>query len=490
MSSISTRPNFVANALAYLVVGACCSFASQAYAVRYDVYSGEQLQQVMQTVVAGDEIVLQPGGYKSVASIAASGTDLAHYFGKANGTSQKPITLRSVDATKPQELVGGTTSAKYGLYITGDYWIVKNISVTNSQKGIMLDNANHVVIDNVIVHDVGQEAIHLRDNSSNNIVKNSRIYNTGLVDAGYGEAFYVGSHPGSTNSVGYVYGPDCNFNVIGGNTIGPGIAAEHIDIKAGVLGTVFEYNVMNGVGMTGANSADSFIDVKGNGSIIRGNKAYRNGESNILNIFEVHAEVANYETTFIGNQGDLDGGSGSLIYVHQGIAHVSADNKRLDGGSPLTSKTSRGTIDSNIPSNIPAPGNYSNSAQSSSVSSASSSSSSTPSSQASSSKAASSAPAGACASYINVAWNTRTEVTLTSSACVRFDRNLSGSSVQFWDSDTNTSCDFAGVVSSVDGAGSVSINSTYVTTASLTGTTLRFANAAGNSCKYIKLRAF
>ncbi len=471
--------------------------AAQSQAARIDVYSGQALQQAIQAAVAGDEIVLQPGGYESEATSTLSGFSNAHYFGSANGTAQKPITLRSYSNTNRQILRGTTTSKKIGLYITGDYWIVKDIEITNSAKGIVLDNSNYSVIDNVVVHDIGEEAIHLRDNSSNNLVKNSRVYNTGLVSPGTGEAFYVGSHPGSSDGKGYVYGAACHNNVIGGNTIGPGIAAEHIDIKEGTRGTIFEYNVMNGIGITGQNSADSFVDIKGQYAVIRGNKAYRNGESNVKNAFETHSDAD--QNTFIGNQVDLDGSNDYLLFASEGVNHVASNNIRLDGRSDrIAGNWSAASIDNNIPANIPAPGVYVTNATTSSTASsvASSPKSSTASSIKSSvqssikSSAASSVATTGCSSYIDVAWDQRTELTLTSSSCVRFNRNLSGATVQFWDGDTNSSCDYRGTVTSVNGSGSLLINSNYLATSSLTGTILKFTNTAGSSCNYIKVRAY
>jgi hypothetical protein len=474
--------------------------ALELHAARIDVYSGQELQQAIQAAVAGDEIVLQSGGYESEATSSLSGFANAHYFGSANGTAQNPITLRSYSASQRQVLRGTTNTKKIGLYITGDYWIVKDIEITNSAKGIVLDNANHSVIDNVVVHDIGEEAIHLRDNSSNNVVKNSRVYNTGLVSPGTGEAFYVGSHPGSSDGKGYVYGAACHNNVIGGNTIGPGIAAEHIDIKEGTSGTVFEFNVMDGVGISGQNSADSFVDIKGQNAVIRGNKAYRNGESNVKNAFETHSDAD--QNTFIGNQVNLDGSDDYLLFASEGVDHVSADNVRLDGRSDrIAGHWSAASIDNNIPANIPAPGTYvtngtaSSAASSSAASVASSQGSSLASSAissvtSSSQSSAASSSASGCSSYIDIVWDLRTEITLSATSCVRFDRNLSGANLQLWDSDTNSACDYRGTVASVDGSGSLAISSNYVTSASLTGSVLAFTNDAGNSCPYIKIRAY
>jgi len=69
-------------------------------------------------------------------------------------------------------LCGTTQENKNVLYITGDNWIIKDIRVSNGQKGIMLDNSNYSIISGCEVFDTGSEAIHLRDNSSYCIVEN------------------------------------------------------------------------------------------------------------------------------------------------------------------------------------------------------------------------------------------------------------------------------------------------------------------------------
>ncbi|WP_111979565.1 BNR-4 repeat-containing protein [Algibacillus agarilyticus] len=94
-----------------------------------------------------------------------------------------------------------------------------------------------------------------------------------------------------------------------------------------------------------------------------------------------------------------------------------------------------------------------------------------------------------CTSITDVAWDTRTEVALSgNNSCIRFNQNLSGKTVQFWDSEENSSCDFRGVVSSVDGNGEITVTSNYKQSSDYTGTVL--ALAPNNGCQYIKVRAF
>ena len=95
----------------------------------------------------------------------------------------------------------------------------------------------------------------------------------------------------------------------------------------------------------------------------------------------------------------------------------------------------------------------------------------------------------ACSSIIDVEFRARTELVLSGSdTCVRFDQDLSGKKTQFWDSDTNSSCDFRGSITAVDGSGSLSISSNYASFDGFTGTTFKISPS--NGCSFIKARAY
>jgi len=206
----------------------------------------------------GDLILMNDGVYKGKFVIAAD----------KDGTAQAPITLRG---TRNVVLDAESISTGYVLHLQADYWVVKGFTLTNGLKGIMADGMNYSIIDSVRVHGIGEEAIHLRKFSTHNIIRNSEISNVGLKTPDYGEGVYIGS--AKSNWATYTSGnPDlCDSNLVEKNTIGPNIAAECIDIKEGTTGGVIRNNVFNAAGITGANSADSWIDVKGNGYLIEYN---------------------------------------------------------------------------------------------------------------------------------------------------------------------------------------------------------------------------
>ena len=124
------------------------------------------------------------------------------------------------------------------------------------------------------------------------------------------------------------------------------------------------------------------------------------------------------------------------------------------------------------------------------ISSSSRSSSSIPSSTKSSMKSSSSSSASAnCASYIAIPFNARTEVAFSANTCLRFSQTLNGKTLQLWDSDENN-CDFRGAATEVTGSGFITITENYVSTNSFTGTDIKLINAIGNTCNFIKVRAY
>ena len=78
--------------------------------------------------------------------------------------------------------------------------------------------------------------------------------------------------------------------------------------------------------LSGQTSANAFIKVKGNDTVIRNNDAYQNGNIILRNAFEVHEIVSGwgYNNKFTGNTCMLDNDSAYVVRVYSGSA--SADN--------------------------------------------------------------------------------------------------------------------------------------------------------------------
>ncbi len=301
-----------------------------------DVSTSEELSLAMQKANPGDVIRLASGTY-DYTEIGSQ-----KFSSAAEGTADAPITLTAADAENPPLITGKNTENGYVIHITGDYWILENLNITTSQKGIVLDNSNYSVIRNCEVHNTGAEAIAIRDGSSYCTVKDSYIHDTGLVTSGYGEGVYIGS---AKSTSGYDY--KCDYNVVDGCTF-KNVAAEHVDVKEYTTGTEIKNCTFYGDGMTGANYAGSFVDIAGNNVNVHDNTGYRNGNKNIVAAFELHlqAEEWGYHCIFTDNTLYMDQPYGAVdtnrrMYVVDGwYSDYSVKNNLVDYGSGLVSADS------------------------------------------------------------------------------------------------------------------------------------------------------
>lgn len=261
-----------------------------------------EIHEAMFLAQPGDEILIQPGIYEhdNVATDGQgdflSGTT-AYYIGSTDGTAENPITIRSANQENRAVLRGDDINKLYVLRILGDYWVVKDLILEHGQKGLMIDNANYVWVENIDIHEVGQEGLHVRDGSDHCTITHCKIYDTGLVDKGFGEGIYIGSDKGQHGK----YDPYCLHTTVSYCTLGPGITAEHFDIKEETANTIIEHCVMDGEGISGDgnNFADTFIDLKGDKTIIRCNVMNQNG--NNTNLENAIATVFRQEEFVFGN---------------------------------------------------------------------------------------------------------------------------------------------------------------------------------------------
>lgn len=297
-----------------------------------DVSTVEELFIAMRGAKPGDVIRVASGIYDYTIYQGAQKIDTS-----AEGTEEAPITLTAADPDDPPVITGKDTANGYVIQIKGDYWILENLKITTSQKGIVFDNSNHSIIRNCEVYNTGAEAIALRDGSSYCLVKDSYIHDTGLVTPGYGEGVYIGSAKSTT---GFDY--KCDNNTVDG-CIFKNVAAEHVDVKEYTTGTEIMNCTFYGDGMTGANYAGSFIDIAGNDVYVHDNKGYRNGNKNIVAAFELHLQVEEwgYHCKFTDNTLYMDQPYGAVdtsrrMYVVDGwYSDFSVKNNLVDYGEGL-----------------------------------------------------------------------------------------------------------------------------------------------------------
>ncbi|MGW3076648.1 right-handed parallel beta-helix repeat-containing protein [Kitasatospora sp. NPDC001132] len=282
----------------------------------------KQLQSALAAAAPGQTIQLADGTYSG------------NFKATTPGTAAARITL-----TGSAKAVLTAPGGGYGLHLDGaSYWTVQGLTVTGGQKGIMADSANHVVLDGVTVHHTTMEGVHFRNSSAYGTLRDSRVHDTGLSGDGMGEGVYVGTANTLTDRSDHVQ--------ITGNTFGPNIGGENVDLKEGTTGGLVSGNTFDGDGLTGSHSDDSWVDVKGNGYVIENNTGRRTTNDG----YQTHSLQPGWGcgTVFRGNRSDLTGATGPDRYAIHVTAYDAAKCKvTIGAGNTVTG--GRGLVNPGIP---------------------------------------------------------------------------------------------------------------------------------------------
>ncbi len=226
------------------------------------------LQLALRNARPGMTITMRDGSYKGNEVRDTTGKEPGRFVAAASGTATAPIILRG---SRAAVLDGGGAGGGYALHLTGaNYWSLQGFTVSAASRGIVLDRSSHNIIEGVHVTNIGNEGVHFRAFSSDNLLTNSVVDTTGASSPIYGEGVYIGS--ARSNWGTYSGGaPDrSDRNRIINNSI-VDTSAENIDIKEGSSAGVVQGNVLGGDKIAAKNSADSWVDVKGNGYLIDAN---------------------------------------------------------------------------------------------------------------------------------------------------------------------------------------------------------------------------
>jgi hypothetical protein len=240
------------------------------------VSSASALQSALMGAKAGDVIVVAPGTYQGT------------FVGTAAGTASAPIVLMGQDPTHPPVL-SAMSSGGDDLYINGgSYWQIQNIVLTGGIRGLLFDGVQNSYVCGVEVYGMGQEAIHMRSASSNNVVEGASVHDTGQQAAGYGEGFYCGSVTGG-------YPPASDNNTIKYSLLGPNIGTKYVNFQPGAAGNVVDSCEFDGTGAKGANAGYSFVSLKGDPSkpsVVMNSTFKRNGNSVLTSAIAVSFNAA------------------------------------------------------------------------------------------------------------------------------------------------------------------------------------------------------
>ena len=303
------------------------AFCVSSFAETFKCSSTEEIIYALHNVKAGDKIIVASGSYTQNKI-----TNKAYYFSSASGTKAAPIIFKSTTAENKAKLKGKSMNAGAVLRITGNHWLIENLDFSVGLKGVVFDNTLHNTISNSTIHTIGNEALHVRDGASFTLINNCKIFNTGNINPGYGEGIYIGTDKHDWKK----YNPNCTNNTIKNSTIGPNVRAEAIDIKEGTQNTLIENNEFNAIGISGVNSSNSFISIKGVKNTIKKCTFYANGNVNIKNgITAVNRQtkLSGFENFIHNNVFYMNDSQNKIVQANKSTKNIYAwNNTRIPKG--------------------------------------------------------------------------------------------------------------------------------------------------------------
>ncbi|GAB1824211.1 right-handed parallel beta-helix repeat-containing protein [Herbidospora sp. RD11066] len=283
------------------------------------VTNADELTEALASAEPGTVIFMEPGEYQG------------HFVAATKGTKDQPI---FVCGSRDAIIDGGGVKEGYAFHLNEvDYWRLIGFTVRHAQKGVMADKTNFSVVQDLDVNHIGDEGIHFRNFSSDNIAQYNLIWATGLRKDKYGEGVYFGTAESNWATFSGGQMDKSDRNIARGNVIRA--TAEAIDIKEGTSDGKIIGNIFDGSMITGDGHNDSWVDVKGNGYLIERNT----GRGSPADGFQTHKIINGWGTgnTFRANVIDLGGSGGYGINDTAGGNTISCDNEVT--GGPLTKKS-------------------------------------------------------------------------------------------------------------------------------------------------------
>ena len=184
------------------------------------VSTASALKSAIAAATGGTVIRLNPGTYVGTFSLYRSGTKVAPIW---------------ICGPRTAILTSGGYASGNVLNVSGQHDVVfAGFTVRDSFKGVTVIDSDRVVVTDLLVEDIGYEAVHLRNQTSDSDVTYNTIRRSGLVLPQYGEGVYVG-----TSSNNWCRYNDClpdattRVRVIG-NTISQ-TGAQSIEVKSGYV---------------------------------------------------------------------------------------------------------------------------------------------------------------------------------------------------------------------------------------------------------------
>lgn len=279
-------------------------------AATIEITPADNFRSAMQSLVAGDTLILHEGTYP-----------LSSYFELSlNGTAGAPITIRA--ATGEQPIVSYVNASQNIVNISdSSHLIIDGIEFTGGSRGIRLTASSDITIQNCHVHHTAGNAISANDVGS--VYARLRFIHNEIDHAGAtAEGFYLGCN-----------GDACRIHdsLIANNYIhhlnDPGVTqGDGIEIKAGSYANIVRDNVIHDTRYPGI----TLYHTNGNGApnIIERNVVWASGDNGIQVTADAIVRnniVLSAAAHGIGIHASQGGSVGNLVINNNTVLKASGD---------------------------------------------------------------------------------------------------------------------------------------------------------------------
>ncbi|HEY0237613.1 MAG TPA: fibronectin type III domain-containing protein [Friedmanniella sp.] len=214
-----------------------------------------QLLTAVSAATSGTVIRLAPGSYGANLEISTK------------ATADKPMWICG-----PRTAIfdNADVTKGYGIRVNGaTNVVIAGMTVRNVQKGVAVFTGKGVTVADLRVENIGDEAIHLKNQTTDSTVIGNSISTTGLNSPNYGEGVYIGTAQGNWCLYNNCDPDASDRNLIAFNDI-RATTAESIEAKAATTDGTMWKNTMDGAAVTSSDT-DSLVQVMGSGWVIAGN---------------------------------------------------------------------------------------------------------------------------------------------------------------------------------------------------------------------------
>lgn len=215
----------------------------------------QTIQKALDTVQPGETIKLSSGIYQEVNKTIRAGTTSA------------PIIIEPDNGAKP--ILDGKSNTLNAILIRHSFYIVRNLEIRNARRGVKIDGATGVVLENNAIHDINYDGVRLRNSSQMNILKNNIIWATGLAGNFNGEGIYIGTAPEHRYMNGGQPDVSSNNTIIGNQIFN---TTEGIDIKEDSSFNIVAGNIIYNT----TDPKSGGINVRADNNYFYGNVSYNN----------------------------------------------------------------------------------------------------------------------------------------------------------------------------------------------------------------------